>query len=140
MADRGGDGVHREKAAAEKEGIQRGAKLMWKAIPWDTLGPAALAAAVILILVFGFILKFQKGSKNLTPTNPPMDITTVSKKTLCVKHEGEISSNKTAIGIFGAALQEANRVNSDAHGKLFDKLEAQGKEIITEIKKVNGIQ
>ena len=111
---------------------------MWKAIPWDTIGPVVAGLVVILILVFGFILKFQKGTKNLTPINPPMDITTTGKKTLCFTHEGKIAANAEAIKIFGGALQEANRVNSDAHGKLFDKLEAQGKEIITEIKKVNG--
>lgn len=111
---------------------------MWSAIPWKTLGPASLALVVILVLVFGFILKFQKGAKNLTPINPPIDITTTSKKTLCFKHEREIGENATAVRIFGEALQEANRVNSDAHGKLFDKLETQGKEILTEIKRANG--
>lgn len=112
---------------------------MFKGIPWDVIGPAAGAAVVILIIVFGFILKFQKGSKTATlPTGPPRDINATTKKSLCFKHEGEIQSNKTAIGIFGASLKEANRENSNAHGKIFDKIEAQGKEIITEIKKMNG--
>ncbi len=112
--------------------------MVLKAIPWETLGPASLAAVIILVLVFGFILKFQKGSKALTPTNPPTDINKTSKKTLCFKHEGKIASNTTAIRIFGAALVEANRNNSDQHGKIFDKLEDFKTEVITEIKKVNG--
>lgn len=106
---------------------------MLKQIPWDIIGPAAGAACFILIIVFGFILKFQKGTKNLAPTNPPKDINSTGKKTLCFKHEGEIQGNAAAIKIFGAALTEANRENSKQHGKLFDKIEAQGKEIITEI-------
>ena len=101
-------------------------------------GPAAAAAVIILVLVFGFILKFQKGSRTLTPANAPIDITSTSKKTLCFKHEGDIASNKTAIGIFGDALQEANRENIDAHERIFDKIEEQGKEIIREIHKANG--
>lgn len=113
---------------------------MLKQLPWDILGPAAGAACFILLIVFGFILKFQKGAKNLTPTNPPMSIDKTNKQTLCFTHEGKIAANTEAIKIFGGALQEANRVNSDAHGKLFDKLEAQGKEIITEIHKANGGQ
>jgi len=112
---------------------------MLRAIPWDTLGPIATAVIVILAVVFWFILKFQKESKSTAlPVNPPTDINSTSKKTLCFKHEGEIQSNKTAIGIFGAALQEANKNNSEQHGKIFDKLETLGKEIIREIHKVNG--
>ena len=114
---------------------------MLKQIPWETLGPIATAVIIILIVVFWFILRFQKQSRLVAlPTNPPIDITTTSKKTLCFKHEGEIQSNKTAIGIFGGALQQANKENSEAHGKIFDKLEAQGREIIMEIKKANGGQ
>ena len=109
-----------------------------KAIPWDTLGPASMAAVIILILVFGFILKFQKGSKALTPTNPPIDINATNKKTLCFKHEGEIQANKTAIAIFGASLKEANTNNRQDHGKIFEKIEDLGTKIITEIHKANG--
>lgn len=111
---------------------------MLKEINWDIIGPAAGAACFILILVFGFILKFQKAAKNLTPANPPIDINKTSKKTLCFRHEREIGENAAAIRIFGEALQEANRENSKQHGKIFDKIEAQGKEIITEIQKANG--
>lgn len=109
-----------------------------KALPWDIIGPAAGVACFILVIVFGFILKFQKGTKNLVPTNPPKNIDSTDKQTLCFSHEGRIEANREAIKIFGGALKEANKQNSDAHGKLFDKLEAQGKEIITEIKKANG--
>ena len=112
---------------------------MLKTIPWDTLGPAALAAVIILILVFGFILKFKKLEKTApAPLNPPRSINDTHKKSVCFKHEGEIQSNKTAIGIFGAALQQANKDNSEQHGKLFDKIEDLGTKIITEIHKVNG--
>ena len=114
---------------------------MFKGIPWDVIGPAAGAAVIILIIVFGFILKFQKGTKTATlPAGPPKDINATTKKSLCFKHEGEIQGNTKAIEIFGAALVEANRENNKQHGKLFDKIEAQGKEIITEIHKVNGGQ
>ncbi len=112
---------------------------MLKGIPWDIIGPAAGAAVIILIIVFGFILKFQKQSKPASvPSNPPRSINDTHKKSLCFKHEREIGENATAVRIFGEALQEANRNNSEQHGKLFDKLEAQGKEIITEIHKANG--
>ena len=118
---------------------------MLKAIPWDIIGQVSAAVIIILSIVFGFILKFQKGTKNLTPTNPPIDINATSKKTLCFRHEGDIAANKTAIGIFGAALQEANRENSKQHGKLFDKCEELGNkisetsaDIIKEIHKANG--
>lgn len=113
---------------------------MFKALPWDMIGPIATAVIFILAIVFGFILKFQKGAKNLTPTNPPMDINKTSKKTLCFRHEREIGENAAAVRIFGEALQEANRENSKQHGKIFDKLEDLGKEMITEIQKINGGQ
>ena len=112
---------------------------MLKGLPWDTLGPAAAAAVVILVIVFWFILKWQKATKPAAlPTNPPVDINSTSKKTLCFQHEGKIASNATAIGIFGAALVEANKNNSDQHEKLFDKCEQMGKDIIREIHKANG--
>lgn len=110
---------------------------MLKAIPWDVIGQVASAVIIILAIVFGFILKFQKGAKTpTTPTNPPTDINKTSKKTLCFSHEGRIEANREAIRIFGGALKEANRNNSRQHGKIFDKLT----EVIVEIKKVNGGQ
>ena len=112
---------------------------MLKAIPWDTLGPIATAVIVILVVVFGFMLRWQKGAKPAcTPTNPPRDINSTDKKTLCFKHEGKIASNTTAIGIFGAALVEANKENSNQHGKIFDKMEDLKTTIIKEIHKANG--
>ena len=111
---------------------------MLKGIPWDIIGQVSAAVIVILSVVFGFILKFQKGTKNLAPTNPPRDIDSTSKKTLCFSHEGRIEANREAIRIFGGALKEANKNNSEQHGKIFDKIEAQGKEIIKEIHKANG--
>lgn len=114
---------------------------MLKEINWDIIGPAAGAACFILVLVFGFILKFQKGAKtSLVPTNPPIDINKTSKQTLCFKHEGKIAANQKAIEIFGGALKEANRNNSEQHGKIFDKLDELKETVITEIKKVNGGQ
>lgn len=109
---------------------------MLKAIPWNTIGPVVTGLVIILALVFGFILKFQKSIR--IPATPPTDITTTSKKTLCFQHEGKIAGNTTAIEIFGAGLQEANRINGEQHSKLFDKLEEQGKEIVREIHKANG--
>lgn len=112
---------------------------MLKAIPWNVIGPAAAAAIVILIVVFWFILRFQKQSKPaILPTNPPIDINQTSRKTLCFKHEGEIASNTTAIKIFGAALKEANRNNSEQHERIFDKMDDMKETIITEIQKANG--
>jgi hypothetical protein len=112
---------------------------MLKAIPWEILGPVLAAVIIILFIVFGFILKFQKQSKSpIIPSNPPRGIDETSKKTLCFKHEREIGENATAVRIFGEALQEANRNNSEQHGKLFDKLEEQGTTIIREIHKANN--
>lgn len=112
---------------------------MLKTIPWDTLGPIATAVIIILIVVFGFMLRWQKATRpTYTPSYPPKDINSTNKKTLCFKHEGGIASNTTAIGIFGAALVEANKENSNQHGKIFDKMEDLKTTIITEIKKVNG--
>lgn len=102
-------------------------------IPWEIIGPAGALAVVILILVFGFILKMQK-KKISTPT-PPSNLNTVSKKTLCFQHEGRISSNETAVKMIGDQLKISNKNNSDAHEKMFDKLEDLGKDIIKEIHK-----
>jgi len=118
---------------------------MWKAIPWDIIGPAAGVLIIVLVIVFGFILKFQKGTKPpIAPSNPPRDINDTHKKSLCFVHEGRIASNETAIRIFSDSLKEANRENSKQHGKLFDKCEELGTkisetsaDIIAEIHKAN---
>jgi len=112
---------------------------MLKAIPWDTIGPIVTAVIIILAIVFGFMLRWKKLDKtSITPTNPPKDINATHKKSLCFAHEGRIASNETAIRIFADNLKEANQQNSDQHGKIFDKMEEMGKDIITEIHKANG--
>ena len=111
---------------------------MLKAIPWETIGPIATAVIFILAIVFGFILKWQKGTKPpVVPSNPPRTINDTHKKSLCFDHHKDIAKNETAIEMIGEQLKEANRNNSEQHGKLFDKIEEQGKEIITEIHKTN---
>ena len=102
-------------------------------IPWETIGPAGALAVVILIIVFGFILKMQK-KKISTPT-PPSNLNTVSKKTLCFQHEGRISSNETAIKMIGEQIKISDKNNLDAHEKMFDKLDDLGEKIIKEIHK-----
>jgi len=112
---------------------------MWKALPWDTIGPIVTAVIIILIVVFGFMLRWQKGTKPpIVPSNPPKDINATHKKSLCFAHEGRIASNETAIRIFSDSLKEATLQNSEQHGKIFDKMEEMGKEIVTEIHKANG--
>ena len=67
---------------------------MLKTIPWETIGPAAIAAIVILIVVFCFMLKWKKLEKTpIIPSNPPKDINATNKKSLCFTHEGKISAN-----------------------------------------------
>lgn len=105
-------------------------------IPWETIGPAGALAIIILIIVFGFILKMQK-KKILTPA-PPNNLNTVSKKTLCFAHEGRISSNETAVKMIGDQLKISNENNLDAHEKMFDKIDELKTDIITEIHKSNG--
>lgn len=112
---------------------------MLKAIPWETIGPAAIAAIVILVVVFGFILKWKKLEKPASaPSNPPRDINATHKKTLCFQHHGDIAANATAIGMISDNLKEANKHNSQQHARIFTKLEELGKEIILEIHKTNG--
>lgn len=114
---------------------------MWKAIPWETIGPAAIVAIVILAIVFGFMLRWKKLEKTpIAPSNPPRDINSTNKKTLCFTHEGKIAANTKAIEIFGGALRQANKDNSEQHGKIFDKMEDLKTTIIKEIHKANGGQ
>jgi hypothetical protein len=114
---------------------------MLKGIPWQFIGPAAAAAVVILIIVFGFMLKWQKGAKTaVAPSNPPKDINATGKKTLCFQHHGDIASNQTAIKMIGDQQEKIQEQNSEQHGKLFDKIEDLGTKIITEIHKANGGQ
>ncbi|MCK4760511.1 MAG: hypothetical protein KAT69_10710 [Candidatus Aminicenantes bacterium] len=102
-------------------------------IPWETIGPAGALAVVILIIVFGFILKMQK--KKISTPAPPSNLNTVSKKTLCFQHEGRISSNETAIKMIGEQIKISDKNNLDAHEKMFGKLDDLGEKIIKEIHK-----
>lgn len=112
-------------------------------IPWEIIGPAAGAALLILALVFAFIIKMKKLEK--PSSGPPSNLNTMSKKSLCFKHEGRISSNETAVGMISEQLKITSENNRQDHKDIFNKLEGLGKEIvtvgkdiITEIKKVNG--
>lgn len=112
---------------------------MFKAIPWETIGPIATAVIFILIIVFGFMLRWQKGARPpITPPNPPRDINDTHKKSLCFDHHRDIAANATAIGMISENFKEANKHNSQQHAKIFTKLEDLGKEMITEIQKING--
>ena len=114
---------------------------MLKAIPWEIIGPAAAVLIILLLVVFGFMLKWQKGAKSpVIPSNPPRDINDTHKKSLCLEHHRDISANATAIGMISENLKEANKHNSQQHTRIFTKLEDLGKEMITEIKKINGGQ
>ena len=112
---------------------------MLKAIPWQTIGPAAAAAVVILAVVFWFMLRWQKQTKTATaPTNPPKDINATGKKTLCFEHHGDIAENRKAVEMIGEQLKESQKQNSEQHGKIFDKMDDMREKIITEIHKKNG--
>lgn len=112
---------------------------MLKGIPWDVIGPVATAVIVILAIVFWFMLRWQKGARPpITPTNPPRNINDTHKKSLCFDHHRDISANATAIGMISENLKEANEHNSQQHARIFTKLEDLGKEMLTEIQKING--
>lgn len=112
---------------------------MIKGIPWDTLGPAALVAVVILAIVFGFILKWQKATKPATaPSNPPKDINETDKKSLCFEHHGDIASNRTSIKMITKQQAQAQKENREDHGTITQKIEDLGTTIIKEIQKANG--
>jgi len=111
---------------------------MLKAIPWETIGPAAIAAIIILAVVFAFMLKWQKGARPpIAPTNPPKDINATHKKSLCFAHEGRISSNETAIKMIGDQLTKTQEQNREDHGKIFGKMDDMREKIIEEIHKGN---
>ncbi len=103
---------------------------MIKGIPWNDIGPIAIAVIVILSVVFGFILKFQKQSK---PTSPPKDINSTGKKTLCFEHHKDIGKNQTAIEMVAEQQLQAHKDNREDHTKIEVKIEAQGKEILQAI-------
>lgn len=104
-------------------------------IPWHIIGPAAAAAIVILVVVFTFIIKMRK-LENRT-TELPKDVNTVSKKSLCLKHEGEIAENRTAIKMLNDTLKTNAENNRQDHAKLFDKIDEVKLAVIKEIKQNN---
>ncbi len=108
---------------------------MIKGIPWDVLGPALSAVLLILLVVFGFMLKFQKAIKPI-----PKDIESTDKKSLCFEHHGDIASNKTALEMVGTQMKENSDSNTSQHKDIFNKIDRLGTKIIKEIQKSNGKQ
>jgi len=104
---------------------------MLKAIPWDVIGQVSAAVIVILAVVFGFILKFQKQSK-LT-LSPPKDINATGKKTLCFTHHGDIAANQKAIEMIGDQIKISNKNNREDHDKIELKIDDLGGKIIQAI-------
>ena len=107
-------------------------------IPWEIIGPAAGVVIILLIIIFKFMLKWQKQAKDKTIQmipNPPKDVNTMSKNSPCFRHERDIGKNQTAIEMIGKQLVISNKNNLDAHEKLFDKIDDLGTKIITEIHK-----
>lgn len=104
-------------------------------IPWEVIGPAGGLVIILLVIVFGFILKMQ--SKRISTPAVPKDINTMSKKSPCFRHERDIGANSKAIELFGEQLEKVEKKNSEQHGKLFDKFDELKTDIITEIQKVN---
>jgi len=105
-------------------------------INWNLLGPVLGAVVLILIIVFGFIVKMRKIDKSI-PHNPPKNPANLDKKTVCFEHESKISTNKANIENVGKQLDKLEKSNSEAHGKIFDKLDETQFKIIEAIKK-NG--
>ncbi len=104
---------------------------MLKAIPWNDIGPVLSAVIIVLAVVFGFILKFQKQSK--TKPALPKDINSTGKKTLCFQHEGKIASNETAIEMIGEQQLQAHKDNREDHNKIETKIDDLGGKIIQAI-------
>ncbi len=109
-------------------------------IPWEVIGPVAAGVVAILIIVFAFILKFQKQSKAATvgfpsPSVLPKNTDTVSKQTLCFNHESRISKNETGIENVEEQLDKTQKLNRQDHKDIFEKIDVMGKDIIKEISK-----
>jgi len=116
-------------------------------IPWEIIGPAASIVVIVLILVFGFILKFKKLDKTapVAPSNPPKNSDTLSKISLCFDHEGRISSNTKAVEMACKSIDKYQEQNRMDHGKIFKKMDdltttvlTQKTEILQAIKENNG--
>lgn len=104
---------------------------MIKGIPWNDIGPIAIAVIVILSVVFGFILRFQKQSK--PALSPPKDINSTGKKTLCFQHEGRIASNETAVEMVAEQLKTVHENNREDHQKIGSKIDDLGEKVIQAI-------
>lgn len=104
-------------------------------IPWHIIGPAGALAVIILLIVFGFLLKYQ--SKKSSNSCAPKDLNTVNKNSLCFNHEGRISANEATTNAIEKELGKMYKSNREDHGKIFDKMENLGKEIITAINNKN---
>ena len=102
-------------------------------IPWNLIGPAATIAIAILLVVFGFILKMQKGSQSV-----PKSIDKTDKKSLCFEHHGDIASNKTAIEMIGTQMKENSDNNTSQHKDLFNKIDNLKITLVKEFRKSNG--
>lgn len=100
-------------------------------IPWEIIGPVSAAVVIILGIVFGFILKFQKMSKPALA--PPKDINSTHKKSLCLEHHQNIGKNQQAIEMIGKQQLQAHKDNREDHGKLETKIETLGKDILQAI-------
>lgn len=94
---------------------------MLKSIPWQVIGPALSAVVIILAVVFGFIIKLQKVSKQVPAL--PKDINSTGKKTLCFSHEGKIGANEQAIKMISDQLKTAHDDNREDHGKIETKID-----------------
>ena len=105
-------------------------------IPWELIGPAGALVIVLLVIVFGFVLKMQ--AKKISTPAVPKDIQTMSKNSPCFRHERDIGKNQAAVEMIGKQLVISNENNSKAHEKLFDKMDDLKTTIITEIQKSNG--
>ncbi len=106
-------------------------------IPWEVIGPAAGVVIALLILIFAFILKFQKQSRVTVPNSSalPKPTDTLSKKTLCFNHESRISSNTTMIGEMKEQQETQRKENREDHNKLSKEIDDMGTKIISEISK-----
>lgn len=110
-------------------------------IPWEIIGPAAGVVIFLLIIIFKFMLKWQKQAKDKTiqfAPAPPKDVQAMSKNSPCFRHERDIGSNTKAIELFGEQLEKVEEKNSEQHGKIFDKMDDLKTTIIKEIHKANG--
>lgn len=99
-------------------------------IPWNIIGPAASIVVIILGIVFGFILKFKKLDKQ--NSGIPNNSNTLSKKSLCFKHEAGIASNKTAVEMACKSIDKYQEQNRADHKTIFTKMDDMTKTILTQ--------